>query len=327
MNISDLIVKKIVSAGTTDIFGYPGSLICFFMDAIRRNNDMKAHLCRHEQACGFAATGYARVSGKLGACYATSGPGASNLITAIAHAYYESIPVIFITGQVHTNDLKRDMPVRQNGNQEYDIVAAVRGITKYAVLIDNADSAQWHIEKAIFEATNNRPGPVLLDLPVNVSQFPVDETELNGYAAPLQSVYDLEKISNDIYHSIAEAKNALILAGQGVNQSRTREELREFARKVNIPVVTSMSAVDITPNEGFIGANGNANKILDDCDLLVSFGCRINVRHLRGNQFFNSDKKLIRIDIDEAELSRDVKPNETKYHADLRELWKVLLNK
>ena len=182
MKVSDYIVTYLISKGITDVFGYPGGMVTHLMESFRKYQDkISAHVTYHEQGAAFAACGYAQASGKLGIAYATSGPGATNLITGICDAYFDSIPCAFITGQVNTFEAKGELSVRQRGFQETEIVSMVKGVTKYAEYVESADKIKYCLDKAFCEAISGRPGPVLLDIPMNVFGADVDVNSLVDY--------------------------------------------------------------------------------------------------------------------------------------------------
>jgi len=172
---ADFIVEYLIHKGITDVFGYPGGMVTYLMDSFSRHSDcISAHVTYHEQGAAFAACGYAQASGKAGVAYATSGPGATNLITGICNAYFDSIPTLFITGQVNANEAKGGYGVRQRGFQETDIVSMVKPVTKYAVYVEKVGSLPGELEKAYSMATTGRKGPVLLDIPMNVFREQVE---------------------------------------------------------------------------------------------------------------------------------------------------------
>lgn len=179
MKASDYIVDYLIRMGITDVFGYPGGMVTHLMDSFRKKaGQIHSHLLYHEQACAFAACGYAQSTGKTGVGYATSGPGATNLITGICNAYFDSIPAVFITGQVNTSELKGHLGIRQRGFQETDIVSMVKPVTKFAAIITDANKLRWYLDKVFFVANSGRKGPVLLDIPMDISRTEVDESSL-----------------------------------------------------------------------------------------------------------------------------------------------------
>lgn len=329
MKLSDYIVSFLIEKGITDVFGYPGGMVTHLMDSLDKyKTDISSHVNYHEQASSFCACGYAQVSNKPGIAYATSGPGATNLITGIANAYFDSIPTIFITGQVNTYESKGDLLVRQKGFQETDIVSIVKSITKYAVKIENANSIKYELEKAFYISCNGRPGPILIDIPMNIQRTEIVPEELKGYIHNKDE--DREYHSNDIDNLILEklnsSKRPVILAGNGMNNANVVDEFRNFVKLTGIPVVTSMIARDVLfngfeNNFGFIGAYGDrcANFIISNSDLIISFGSRIDCRQTGSNlKIFAENAKIIRFDIDEGEFTNKIKDDEVDIVGELK---------
>ncbi len=218
MKASDYIVSFFIEKGITDVFGYPGGMVTHLMDSFDKySNEISAHVNYHEQASAFCACGYAQVSNKPGVAYATSGPGATNLITGIADAFFDSIPTIFITGQVNTYESKCDLKVRQKGFQETDIVAIVSPITKYAKLIENAEDLKYELEKAYFISMEGRPGPVLLDIPMNIQRADIIVEELKSYIEVESLKEEIDENIEKVFEVLNNAKRPLILAGAGIN--------------------------------------------------------------------------------------------------------------
>lgn len=337
MKLSDYIVTFLIEKKITDVFGYPGGMVTHLMDSFDKyKNSISAHVNYHEQGSAFAACGYAQTSNKPGVAYATSGPGATNLITGIANAYFDSIPGIFITGQVNTYESKGDLLVRQKGFQETDIVSIVKSITKYAVKIDDENNIKYELEKAFDICTSGRPGPVLLDIPMNVLRADINPEDLKCYEVQKDgkdnSYY--EEIKAITIDMLVKAKRPVILAGNGINTANVVDEFRKFVNLTGIPVVTSMIGRDVIPgsmsrNFGFVGAYGNrsANFILSNSDLIISIGSRIDCRQTGSNlKVFAENAKILRIDIDSGELTNKIKEDEIAIVADLRKVITVLNN-
>ncbi len=332
MPVCDYITEFFIRHGTHDVFGYPGGMITRLMDSFTRyNQNITAHLNYHEQASAFCACGYAQIMQKPGIAYSTSGPGATNLITGIANAYYDSIPCIFITGQVNTYEARGHLNVRQKGFQECDIVSIVNPITKYAVRIDDARDICYELEKAYFLSMDERPGPVLLDVPFNIQREMINPRELRQYVPTnncSEADINYDDIVNLIYEHIGASKRPLILAGAGIRSSGMIDHFRRFIQQVKIPVVTSMLGVDCLPDSspykfGFIGAYGHryANIIQAKCDLLISLGSRLDTRQTGvDTESFAEKATFIRIDISEGELTNKIKKDEIGIRGDLRQI-------
>ncbi len=326
MKVSDYIVEFFADKGVTDVFGYPGGMVTHLMESFSANEEqIRAHVNYHEQAAAFAACGYAQAKGETGVAYATSGPGATNLITGIANAWFDSIPVIFITGQVNTFEAKGKLAIRQNGFQETDILSMVRNITKYCVYVEKEQDIRYELEKAWHIAGEGRKGPVLLDVPMNIQRSDVNPQELTRFTSPEVETANLERDVERFQKSLKEAERPVLLVGSGVKTAKAKERVLEFIEKWNIPVVSSMLAFDVTGRNhsnyfGFIGAYGDrtANFIIAKSDLIISLGSRLDIRQVGSRtENFGKDAKLIRIDIDEGELSRKIKENEWDIQCDL----------
>lgn len=324
MKVSDYIVKYLISKEITDVFGYPGGMVTHLIDSFSKySNAINAHVTYHEQGAAFAACGYAQASGKMGVAYATSGPGATNLITGICNAYFDSIPVLFITGQVNTFESKGKLHVRQRGFQETDIVSMIKSVTKYAVKIDDENKIKKCLDYAFYMAFDGRKGPVLLDIPMNVLRANVDVNAIEGYEKKLT------KRCNNKYPELLEAINRstrpVFIVGNGVKSSEAIYEARKLFSRINIPVVTTMPAVDVAGNKsyGFIGAYGSrtANFIVAKSDLVITLGARLDVRQVGGNrEKFAPKARLIRIDIDPGELEYRVHHDEEQICDDVKEV-------
>ncbi|MDR3594095.1 thiamine pyrophosphate-binding protein [Clostridium sp.] len=335
MKLSDYIVTFFIKKGITDAFGYPGGMVTHLMDSFDKYKDsISAHVNYHEQGAAFCACGYAQISKKPGVAYATSGPGATNLITGIANAYFDSIPCIFITGQVNTYESKGDLLVRQKGFQETDIVSIVKPITKYAVKVNDENNIRYELEKAYYISCNGRPGPVLIDIPMDIQRADIIPKDLKRYELKKDEENNCyyENIKNIILKALKSSKKPVILAGNGINTANVANQFRNFADLIGIPVVTSMIGRDVLPsnvknNFGFIGAYGNrcANFIISNSDLILSLGSKIDCRQTGSNlKVFATDAKVIRLDIDSGELTNKIKDDEISFIVDLKKIMPML---
>lgn len=335
MKLSDYIVTFLIEKEITDVFGYPGGMVIHLMDSFDKYKDsITAHVNYHEQASAFCACGYAQTSNKPGIAYATSGPGATNLITGIANAYFDSIPSIFITGQVNTYESKENLHVRQKGFQETDIVSIVKSITKYAVKIDDENNIKYELEKAFSISCDGRPGPVLLDIPMNIQRAEISPEDLKGFELEEDEKDDFyyHNMKDVILDMLLKSKRPVILAGNGINTANIIDEFRKFVDLIGIPVVTSMIGRDVildgmASNFGFVGAYGNrcANFIISNSDLIISIGSRIDCRQTGSNsKIFAENAKIVRIDIDNGELTNKIKDDEISIVADLKKIITVL---
>ncbi len=322
MKASDYVVELLVKNSIDKVFGYIGGNNAHILDSIDNHKDIEMVNTIHEQGAGFAAEGYARTTGRPGVATATSGPGATNLITPIASCFYDSVPAVFITGQVNTyecknsSDCENNAPVRQIGFQESDIVSIVKPITKHAVLVDNIHNLRYELEKAFFLSEEGRKGPVLIDIPINLQykDFNPDD-ERSFYDKEFQ---DDKSGDDQNIDKIAEAINSstrpVILVGGGARLSDIEAELNLLLSKTNIPIVHSLMGKDLVKesykyNLGFIGAYGNryASLTLANSDLLLILGSRLDARQTgRQAKTFAREATIIQVDIDKHELGRKI---------------------
>ena len=309
MSGADILIQSLVNAGVTTIFAYPGGTSIPLHQAMTRFRDkIRVILPRQEQGGGFAAQGYARSTGKLGVCMTTSGPGAANLVTAIADAKLDSIPILAITGQVATPAIGSD------AFQETPFVEMCRSITKHHYLVTDVDSVARIVREAIHIATTGRPGPVLIDIPRNIQvaqctpnfNAPLD---LPGYTAecPVPSDEALEKIAD----AIRKAKSPILYVGGGIISSESSAELRKFAELTQIPVTTAMMGLSAFPRDhnlslGMPGMHGTAyaNHAIRDCDLLLAFGVRFADRVTGKVSEFAKHATIVHVDIDPSEINK-----------------------
>ena len=305
------LIEALQREGVDTIFGYPGGVVLPIYDELY-DSSIRHILVRHEQAAAHAADGYARASGRVGVCLATSGPGACNLVTGIATAYMDSIPIVALTGQVPTALLGND------AFQESDITGITMPITKHNYLVKNAADIDRVVKEAFYIAGTGRPGPVLIDLPKDVSMGEVDEASspppaisLRGYQPTYEGhVRQIDKAVD----LIAEAERPLVYAGGGVILSGASAELREFIETAAIPVTTTLMGLGAIPgdhplNLGMLGMHGTAaaNFAVTECDLLVAIGVRFDDRVTGKIEAFAPNARIIHIDIDPAEIGKNKK--------------------
>ena len=334
MKVSDYIVNFFIKHEIRDVFGYPGGMVTHLMDSFNKfRTQITAHLNYHEQAAAFAACGYAQASLKPGVAFTTSGPGVTNLLTGLCNAYYDSIPALFLTGQVNTYEAKGETLVRQKGFQETDVISIVSSVVKYVAAVTEAEELRYHLEKAYYMASEGRPGPTLLDIPMNVQRADINPGKLIGYSFPASS----ESISardacQIIYQALLNARRPLVLVGAGVQNSGTQEYLRAWINSIQIPIVSSMLAVDALPQDnhyyGFIGAYGSrcANFLTAKCDLLITLGTRLDLRQTGvDTEAFAKNAKLLRVEVDENELTNKIKKDEEILFIDLKILMPELV--
>lgn len=319
MKLSDYIVEYLIEKNISDVFGYPGGMVTHFMDSFSKYSDkICAHVTYHEQGASFAACGYAQTTGNVGVAYATSGPGATNLITGICNAYFDSIPCLFITGQVNSFESKGNMKVRQRGFQETDIISMVKGVTKYSQYVEDPLMIKYYLDKAFYQATNGRKGPVLLDIPMNIFRAEIDKSTLISYEYEQQDTIDLD-IKKCLENAFNNSKRPILLLGNGIKIEGSTQKVRSIIEKYQIPTVTSMIAFDVLGtskfNMGFIGAYGHraANFAVAKCDLVISLGSRMDIRQVGAKrETFAPEAKVIRIDIEPEEFDFRVHKNEVQ---------------
>lgn len=306
MKASDYIVSYLAQNGVDVVFGYIGGMITHLVDSLGKSDEVRFVQTYHEQTASMAAEGYALESGKIGVSIATSGPGATNMATGIADAYFGNIPVLYITGQVNTYEYKYDKPIRQQGFQETDVVSIVKPITKYAVMVDKPENLCFELEKAIHIATTGRKGPVLIDLPMNISRADINPEQMRHYEpeTPQKSQIDISLLAD----ALSKAKYPMVLVGGGCIDAR--EEVDAFVRKYNLPVVVSLMGKGIVDETyenylGMIGSYGNrcANLSFAKVDLLIALGSRLDTRQTGAKiDGFVPNGKIIHVDIDDNEL-------------------------
>ena len=320
MKLSDYIVTFLQKKGIRHFFGYQGTMIAHLVDSIEKNPHTKSHSSYHEQGAAFAACGYAQAKEECACAYATSGPGAVNLLSGVADAYYDSLPVIFLTGQLNTYEYSGIEGLRQQGFQETDIVGMAKPITKYAVQIRNPEDIVQELNKAYHIATTGRRGPVLIDLPMNIQRSEVENPVYNMTFEDIHTdAAQAQKAADTILEALETAKRPVIMLGHGVDSSASQRELIQFARKRQIPIITSVLAKSVLGYEhplnfGCIGgAYGHryANMIANaKSDLLLCFGISLCTRQIGTKVHeFAKGAKIIRVDIDSCNLQRDIHEN------------------
>ena len=325
MKLSDYVIDFIVHEGVGHLFEFIGGAITHLLDSTHDRKDIRCVSVHHEQAGAFAAEAYARMNGRLGVAMATSGPGALNLLTGVGSCYFDSVPCLFITGQVNTYEYKFDRPVRQIGFQETDIVSVAGPLTKYAEMVTDPASIRYHLEKAVYLARSGRPGPVLLDLPMNIQRAQIDPANVPAFlgssehrALEQQARSDLGNIG-EVVDLMGRAQRPVILAGGGIRTAGAADEFTRLVERSGFPVVTSLMGLDVIPHDhrafcGMIGAYGNrySNLTVANCDLLLILGSRLDSRQTgtRPETFARSAKK-IHVDIDANELNAKVRADIT----------------
>nr|WP_315418504.1 thiamine pyrophosphate-binding protein [uncultured Pedobacter sp.] len=311
MKASDFIADFLKKKGIESVFELSGGMITHILDSLNQTTDIKIITMHHEQAAAFAAEGYARITGLPGVALATSGPGATNLLTGIGSCYFDSTPAIFITGQVNTHEQKGNRDIRQLGFQETDIVAMAKPITKGCFLVNDANQLEEVFEKAFALAITGRPGPVLIDIPMNVQRAQI-EIKNNFIDNQLGSEVSKQTL-NDLINDIKGAKRPLILSGRGIKASNTQNAFEEFVQMTKIPVITTLLGLDTISygdklRVGFIGSYGNrwANIAFGECDLLIVLGSRLDIRQTGADTKFIENRKIYHVDCEIGEINNRV---------------------
>ncbi|MGN0377181.1 MAG: biosynthetic-type acetolactate synthase large subunit [Suilimivivens sp.] len=308
---ADAIVKCLEEEGVEYVFGYPGVAICPFYNSILES-PIQTILIRTEQNAAHAASGFARVSGKVGVCAVTSGPGATNVITGIATAFADSIPLVCITGQVNSALLGSDV------FQEADITGAVESFVKYSYLVKNVNDIPRIFKEAFHIANTGRKGPVLIDVPIDIQNAELkkfsypESVSMRTYKPTVKgNAVQIKKVVAEL----EKAKRPIICAGGGVLLSDAEKELRLFSGKHKIPVVSTMMGIGVMPTQddmyyGMVGNNGKpyANRAMNESDLLIMVGARVADRAVSQPDLITENKVLIHIDVDPAEIGKNVGP-------------------
>ena len=308
---ADAIIKCLEAEGVEVVFGYPGVAICPFYNSILES-DIRTILIRTEQNAAHAASGLARVTGKPGVCAVTSGPGATNVITGIATAFADSIPLICITGQVNSELLGSDV------FQEADITGAVESFVKYSYLVKDVKDIPRVFKEAFHIANTGRKGPVLIDVPIDIQNAAInkfkypEEINMRTYKPTVKGhAVQIKKVIREI----EKAKRPIICVGGGVLLSEAQDNLRAFAEKYQIPVVSTMMGIGVMPSEhpmyfGMVGNNGRpcANRAMNESDLLIMVGARVADRAVSQPDLITQNKVLVHIDVDPAEIGKNAGP-------------------
>ena len=323
--VADYLVEFFIANGVTDVFGYQGGMVCHIFDSLGIYKDkIDYHSCGNEQGAAFAACGYAQATGKLGVCITTSGPGFTNALTGIANAWFDSVPVMLISGQVNTKDKRREYTFRQFGFQEIQAVPMAKPIVKKAYDVDlNMDYIDL-LNEAYKIAFTGRKGPVYLDFPINVGR---EIVEVEDTVRPVKLDDPAPFDASPYIDQLMAAKKPIIIAGGGIKQLGLRDEFRKLINLLKIPVVPTMPGVDLLPSNspfrvGFLGgtARREAGIVLKNTDFVLSLGTRMCNKAIGYNHddFIPKASKLIRVDLDVSEFERQLKECEEDVTADLR---------
>ena len=350
IRVSDYIAQTLVAHGVSHVFMLTGGGAMHLNDAFGRTEGLTYVCCHHEQACAMAAEAYTRLSGKLAALNVTTGPGGINALNGVHGAYTDSIGMIVISGQVKRETLRQNTPyaLRQLGDQEAEIVAMVKPITKWAVMIESAQDIRYLLEKALYLAMSGRPGPVWLDVPIDIQATPIDPDTLRGFD-PIVEGYGrpfaipaeygalrgdaLRQAARDVIDNIQAAERPVILPGTGVRISGAHDVFLKVIDKLGIPVAPGWNAQDVIDDghplcAGRPGTVGDrpGNFTVQNSDVLVVLGCRLNIRQISYNfASFARGATKIMVDADLAELHKPTLDIDVPIHADLAEFLPILL--
>ena len=338
MTTAEYIFKYLADKGVRHVFLVTGGGAMFLNDALGKEKRLKYVCNLHEQACAIAAEGYARVTGTPGVVSVTTGPGGTNAVTGVAGAWLDSIPMLIISGQVKCENCMTFYPeltLRQLGDQELNIIDVVRPITKYAAMIRKPEDIRFELEKAWYLCQNGRPGPVWLDIPLDIQSSVIDASQLRGYV-PEQEILPPEVTDTQIAEIVEKIKNAkrpVIVAGNGVRCGKAVSLLREFAEKHNVPFLTSISGIDLIESEHplFFGRPGilgerSANFIMQNSDFLLVLGTRMGLRII-GYAYEKTARAAFKVmvDADAGELQKPTFKPDIPVHADAGDFLKKLL--
>lgn len=339
ITVSHFIANYLAAAGVQQVFMVTGGGSMYLNDALAKHPRLNVLFNHHEQACAMAAESYARLSNQLAVVNVTTGPGGLNAVNGVFGAWTDSIPMLVLSGQVKYETTVRStgLPLRQMGDQECDIVSVVASMTKYAVMVTDPITIKWQLEKALYLATHGRPGPVWLDIPINIQSARIDATSLLSYE-PLRDNAVCHPVMNQealhtLFAALQKAVRPVILAGTGVRLSKQYTNFLTLVNALRIPVTTAFNAHDLLPNDhpyyagrpGTVGERAG-NFVVQNADVLLVLGCRLNVRQISYNpEHFAREAYIIMVDIDAAELKKPSLAIDLPIHADLAEVIPCLI--
>jgi acetolactate synthase-1/2/3 large subunit len=332
MRVSDYVISFLNEKYNVDtFFTVSGGGCIFLIDTLGKNDNVKFVATHHEQTAALAAEGYARMNNKLGACIVTSGPGGTNALTGTLCSWQDSVPVIFISGQVN-KEMTTDytgLQLRQLGDQEFNIVQTVKNMTKYSIQVNHPEEIRFHLEKACWLSLHGRPGPVWIDIPLNVQSANIEPSELKSFFdTEYLDINNLPNASDEeidiVVKKINESDRPLLIVGNGIRLGNAINELYEFLGKSNIPVISAVNGNDIVNEDypyyyGRFGTHAQicANKLLQEADLILSVGTRLYVRQTGYNfKGFGKNAFKIHVDIDKGELDKPTLFTDKKIHSD-----------
>ncbi|MEI6490429.1 MAG: thiamine pyrophosphate-binding protein [bacterium] len=339
---AELVTDFFVENRIDHIFDLSGGMIAYLEDSISTRDGIDCFPMHHEQAAGFAAEGYSRINKNFGVAIATSGPGATNLITAIGNSYFDSIPTMFIVGHVHTDNIRKNENIRQEGFQETEIVDVVKPLTKYSKMVLDPLMLVYELEKAYFIMKSGRPGSVLLNIPINIQRTEVEvkklkhfigsaehKKALNSFHKKVSSKTVISKKVKQLQDLLSKSKAPLVIIGNGIRLSETTKDLVDFTKRNNLPVISSLLGIDSYPESenliGYIGSNGNrdANITFANADLIIALGTRLDIRQTGDVKFFNPNAKVVHVDIDKYSINYSIKSH-LSFEMDLKDFFSIV---
>ena len=340
IKVADYLINRLSEYGVEEVFQFYGAATGHLVDAFVRAENIRYIAPFHEQACGFAAEGYAKVNGNFGVAMATSGPGGQNLITCAGNCFYDSVPCLFITGQIKQQFMRPDKSIRQIGFQESNMTGCFEPVTKYSVMVTKPEDIRYELEKAIHIMKSGRPGPVHLDIPIDVAKAVINLDDLMPYDDAISMSYDEDKINHQINQFLADLKNSkrpALMIGGGVRLAGAEKDILELGNLLKIPVFPTWNALDIICSDypyyaGRIGTYGGAGRNfgIQNTDLLLAIGSRISGRITGGNiHSFAREAKKYMVDVDKAGLQRKLQqvPFDVCIYSDAKLFIKLLIER
>lgn len=336
IKLSDYVIRRLEETGTAHMFMLPGGGAMHLNDSLGKSRRISYVACLHEQACAIAAEAYARVNGQIGLLMVTTGPGGTNALTGVAGAYLESTPMFVLSGQVKRADMINGQGLRQMGMQELDIVSAVKSMTKYAALVDDPQMIRYHLERALYEATHGRPGPVWLDIPLDVQATVLESDTLLGFTPPSFLPASEEWLSRQalaVIDRLNAAERPVLLAGNGIRLAGAIPDFERLVEALGIPVLTTWNGIDLIEetNPYYYGRPGGlghryANFLQQNADLFLSIGARLNLLQT-GYCYDGFAREAVRIavDVDRAELHKTNVRHDMAICADAGDFIRMLL--
>lgn len=338
MRVVDYLMEEVLRAGAKHVFFVPGTGCMFLTDALARNQEIQAVSVHHEQAAGMAAVSYAKYNNSLGACVVTTGCGGTNAMTPLLDAWQDSVPCVFLSGQANRNQTvhNAEVPLRQMGRQEADIVALTRHITKYSVMLNEPDRIVYEIGKAIYMAKEGRKGPSWIDVPMDIQNMVIDPEEQEKHQAPGEDMCQVpdEKEIEGVLADLEASERPVMLVGNGIRLSGAREEFLAFAEKYQIPVTYSRLGHDLMDCQcdlsigmvGMLGASRAGNFAIQNADLVLCVGCRLSI-DTTGYEYekFAREAKILVVDIDAKEHSKNTVRVDQFLYADAKAFFRKMI--